>query len=95
MLLVVAAYLAWAEEHKKYEAELAKNLRLEIEGQAFAVELLDRPGEDGVEAHGKINFALSLCNHRSVATNIKYVLLDGSALDRPVRSEEQLKFSWR
>lgn len=87
----VAAYRAWLYEHNRYMDEAAKNQRPDIQGEAFKFSGCGISGEghnEGVwSANTEVEFEMSLCNHRPVATTLKRVELDGSRLEPPVSFE--------
>ena len=88
VFFVVAAYRTWRDEHEKYTAEVAKNHRPDIRGEAFNFSGYGIHGDGQYRGHWSascdVTCELFLCNHSPINTTLKGIELDGSRLTPPV-----------
>jgi hypothetical protein len=90
-----------AHENTKQElaTERQKNVRPDIQGEAFSFV----PGISGetfrenklISCHTRIQFQLSLCNHRPVLTNVKTIELDGHEMKIPAQFSQNTSPEFR
>jgi hypothetical protein len=88
-MFLVAQYKAWSLERDKYEAELGKNGRPEIHGEAFGFQVKMR-GDDYEprSCSATIEFSLDLCNYRPIFTNLAGIQINGTAINPPASFSE-------
>lgn len=87
LLIFVAQYHAWREQHDRAEFEVAKNQLPHIEGEAFAFDAGPRIGTSGRDSgfrFTQFSCKVFLVNRRQVTTNILKVSLDGSHCKPPI-----------
>lgn len=88
LFFVVAAFKTWADEHRKCVAEIAKNQKPDIRGEAFDFLSSEGSGEGNYRDHWRsytdLTFELFLCNQRPVTSNLRAIELDGTQLVPPV-----------
>jgi len=83
-MIFVAQYEVWKEERQKYETEVARYSLPDIKGEAFAFHALSYG--DGIQhdeiksCGGRIQFDITVCNHRPVLTNLTEIAIDATDL---------------
>jgi hypothetical protein len=87
--LFIAGYRAWREEHMAYLAELGKNQKPEIKGEAynFRVEMM---GSGMGKRSADLSFSMDLCNHRQVPTSFIGMRMEGGETTPPSRFSESV-----
>ena len=89
---MVANFSAWRYEHDRYIAEVSKNQKPEIIGQAHDFKATGRWGDDIehglISTNCEIRFDLTLCNHRHASTNLANVAVLGRLLSRTVMTRD-------
>ncbi|MEP6961304.1 MAG: hypothetical protein ABI995_04460 [Acidobacteriota bacterium] len=82
--LLTAGYRAWRQEHVAYLAELEKNQKPEIKGEAYGFRV--RMQTSGMGTRGAdLILRMDLCNHRQVPTNFIGVQIEGAQTTPPSR----------
>lgn len=87
--LLMAGYRAWREERLAYLAELDKNQKPEIKGEAYGFRVSMRSSGMGKRgAH--LMLKMDLCNHRQVPTSFISVQIEGCQTNPASRFSESM-----